>query len=103
MARGLDRFNICEICKKPISDNTLCFDCLKLKKRAQEFAVNMDATTEEVSKEFGINKKLLDTWVNKGSFWCQAPCRSCGKMVKGGNVCIDCRHRFRTELERKIF
>ena len=101
MGIKLENFNLCEVCRKPITDNTLCFDCLKIKKRAQEFAVENDSTTEEISKQFGIDKKLLEKWVNKGDFWCKSPCRSCKKLVKGGNICPDCRYKFKMELEHR--
>ncbi len=100
MSSLLTRFNLCEICKKPISDNSLCFDCNKLRKKAQEYAIEADATTKEVSEKFGISEKLLIKWVKEGDFWCKAPCRCCGKMVKGAIICDDCRFKFATELKR---
>jgi len=98
MATKLETFNLCEICGKPISDNTLCFECLKIKKKAQEYAIANNSTTEDISEQFGIDKNLLNKWVNRGDFWCIAPCRSCGQLVKGGNICAECRYRFKVEL-----
>ena len=65
MSSLLARFNLCEICKKPISDNSLCFDCNKLRKKAQEYAIEEDATTREVwnirkaSYKMGKRRRLL--------------------------------------------
>lgn len=99
MGSMLDRFTLCELCKKPISDNTLCYECNLTKKKAQEFAVQTDATTRDVSAEFNIPQKLLEKWVKDGEFWCKAPCRSCGDMIKGGNLCVNCRFKFASELK----
>lgn len=100
MGNKLDRFCLCELCKKPISDSELCYECNMRKKRAQEFAIKEEATLEEVSEKFEIPDKVINRWIKKGEFWCFAPCRSCGKMIKGGNICAECRIRFASELKR---
>lgn len=100
MGSLLDKFGVCEMCKKPISGSELCMECNKKKKKAQEHALATDATSTEISEMFGISERLIEKWIRKGEFWCKAPCRSCGKEVKGGNICDECRLRFFTELKR---
>lgn len=90
----------------------VCANCVREIEKEYELCVeflreNRGATINEVSEATGVSVRQITRFIREGRIsFVDAPnlvypCESCGKNIRQGNLCDDCRQRFMKQA-RKI-
>ncbi|WP_027339052.1 flagellar protein [Halonatronum saccharophilum] len=105
----------CKLCKKvfaPTSSvNKICPKCLK--EEEEQFKVvkdylwdNPGSTIKVISKETGVNEKIIQKFVREGRFLqisglsIKVECERCGAPIQSGRFCNGCVDKLRSGMSK---